>query len=208
MPILNYINQLVIPDLWQLLLGALVALGLVYLVEWLRTPKVKIVLDSPVITPNGRKIVKVRVEVYSPFEKRFFPWKYSLSPAKLRAEVFTVFGGREVVLGRYQPKWDTSPEPWDYARNRPRPELIPAAMSPENLVVEDKVGVGVAVKHPSDSHFYLFDADYYMGMGKQVNEKMVFVRIGLVSSVVSKHKTFLIYNPGTDLDDFDLKEAS
>lgn len=77
MGVITYLNQIEIPDFWQLALSTVVALGLVYLVEWLKQPSARIEVIEPLNHSDGRKFLKVRVKIGkgNNWLQRFFPWK-------------------------------------------------------------------------------------------------------------------------------------
>jgi hypothetical protein len=194
---------------WTLLsaiLGGFFGLILVMLVEWLKTPSAKIELIDPLNHPSGRKFLKIKVNTYTKgWVKKIFPWQNPASFATIKGYLIDDSGGEEVILTTYVIKWDSKPEPWDYDNNRVRLELLPSASEAENFLSEDEETASVAVKHPNDSDFYLYEANYYVNPQKRT-EKEVKLRLVFSSSSASAKKDFIITNSGTTITSFDMSE--
>lgn len=212
MEIINTFNQITIPDFWQLLLSVALAIGLVYLVEWLKQPEATIELAPHLNHPDGRKFLKVRVKVIKGSGlRKLFPWKNVAAFARLKGSLIEEVRNKEVSIFDFIAKWDTRPEPWDYNANPPRPklELIPFSLEPENLLSGDVAEVSIAVKHPKEKHFYIFDPNYYINAQKNiVDRKLIALRLTLSSSSINRQKDFVILNEGEDTERFQLKELT
>lgn len=204
---LSNFNTINIPDIWQLILSFIIAVLLVYLVEWLKQPSAEISLLPDLVLKDGRKFLKVKVKIYKKgFLKRVFPWQNPVSYARLKGYLLGDCDNNKVNLFSYVAKWDTRPEPWDYITNKPKIELLPASSEPENLLVGDECPTSIAVKHPGEQHFYVYDANYYVNpLVNQRDEKMVKLRLVFSSSSVTTKKDFIIINGNKTTDSFQLK---
>lgn len=207
---LSSLNNLSIPDLWQLILSFVTAVLLVYLVEWLKQPSAEISLLPDMVLKDGRKFLKVKVRIDKKgFLKRMFPWQNPVSYARLKGYLLGECNDKKVDLFSYVAKWDTRPEPWDYTTNKPKIEMLPATSEPENLLVGDECSTSIAVKHSGERHFYVYDANYYVNpLVNQRDEKMVKLRLVFSSSSVTTKKDFVIVNGNKTVDSFQLKEIN
>lgn len=210
--IINYLNNLQLSSIWEILLGAIFAFFLVYFVEFLRKPDVEIKKANGLILNDGRKILKVKVSILNKnLIKRIFPWKDTASFARLKIELLEEIQGKTVVVNQFTAKWDSAAEPWDYDKNQPRIDLLPASLTPENLLVGDVAEAAIAIKHPKEPHFYVFDPNYYLPWVRDkniVDRKIVKARIVFRSSAVIERKEFLIINENISIDGFNLKELN
>ena len=204
---LNTLNNLVIPDFWQIVISVVASVFVVYLIEWLKQPSAKIELISPLNHSDGRKFLKVKVKVdKNNFLKKIFPWQNPATLAKLKAYLIECVCEKEVVVAEYTVKWDTRPEPWNYDTNKPKLEFLPFASEPENLLAGDEVSASIAVKHSNEKHFYIYDGNYYINQTNNIVDKST-IKLKLVfsSSSVSTQKEFVITNEGKSTDKFELK---
>jgi hypothetical protein len=199
---LEPLNDLDLSSFWEILLGGLLAVVVVCLVELARTPAVKIEKSQDLVLPDGRKVLKVRVTATSGLvPTKVFPWKRTTALARLKLGLDAEDTTRSFTL-----KWDTAPEPWDYEKNIPRLDLLPAAYSPENFIVGDSVMAALAIKHPRETGFYIFDPNYYVRQSQvAVDGKQLRVRLAFRSSTVSKTEYFTILNGSTEIDSFELR---
>lgn len=207
---LSILNLIKIPDIWQLILSFSISVLLVYIVEWLKQPSVKISLLPDLVLKDGRKLLKVNVRIFKKgFLKKIFPWQSPCSYARLKGYLLGNYDSKEIILISYFAKWDTKPEPWDYTINKPRVELLPASSEPENLLVGDECSTSIAIKHTGEQHFYAYDANYYVNpLANQCDEKMVKLRLIFSSSSVTTKKDFIIVNSNKTIDAFQLKEIN
>lgn len=207
--LVDFLNNLKIPDFWLLLLSFFISVLTVYLIEYLKKPSVAIDLFPDLILNNGkRKFLKIRVRIYKDgWFRKIFPWQNPASFARLKCYLIDFVNGVEVELFSYVAKWDTRPEPWDYEKNIPKLELLPAASEPENFLVGDVGVTSVAAKHAGEDSFYIYDANYYVNQtGNKRDEKKITIRIVFSSSSVSAKKDFVIVNGNSTLEAFNLKE--
>lgn len=209
---MNYIqtiNNLKIPDVWLLALTFIISVFIVYLIEFLKRPSVRIELFPDLVLSDGkRKFLKVKVKVYkSGGFRKIFPWQNPASFARLKCYLVDSLGKEELEVFSYVAKWDTRPEPWDYEKNRPRIELLPATSEPENFVVGDEGTTAVAAKHIGEDNFYIYDGNYYVNqIGNKRDEREIKLRIIFSSSSVTTKKDFAIVNGNSTLEAFSLKE--
>jgi len=120
---------------------------------------------------------------------------------------------KDVSIHDFTAKWDTRPEPWDYNSTPPKPklELIPFALEPENLLPGDVVEASVVVKHPEEEHFYIFDPNYYLPWARENNiikHNLIRLRLIFTSSSVVTKKEFVIINEDKTTKKFTMKELS
>lgn len=207
MNILDFLNKLKIADFWQIAISVVASVFVVYLIEWLKQPNAKIELISPLNHPDGRKFLKVKVKISkNNFLKKIFPWQNPATLARLKAYSIECICEKEVVVSEYTVKWDTRPEPWDYTINKPKLEFLPFASEPENLLAGDEVSASIAVKHPNERWFYIYDGNYYVNQTNNIVDKnTVKFRLVFSSSSVSAQKDFVIINEGKSNDKFELK---
>lgn len=205
---LDVINSIKIPDIWQVLVSFISAVAVVYLIEWLKRPTAKVELIPELILSDGRKFLKVKVSIgRREILNKFFPWQNAAAFARLKGYLITCCEDDEIVLAKYTVKWDTRPEPWDYTNRRPRLELLPAASDPENFLSGDECSASIAVKHPKEDHFYIYDGNYYVNqIANRRDEKIVKIRLVFSSSSVSTKKDFIIVNGNSTAEAFSLKE--
>jgi hypothetical protein len=207
----NTLNAIQIPELWQLLISVVTSVVLVYLIEWIKQPIAKISQQSDLNLRDGRKFIKVKVNVKKNFLGDVFPWQNPASFAILKGELIDICDKKETVLFNYAIKWDSNPEPLEYLKNgkqRLKHELLPSVSAPRNFLAGEEDSASVAVKHPGEQHFYAYDGNYYVN--PKVNtrdEKKVILRITFSSSSASAKKDFLIINSNTTTDSFSLKEV-
>jgi hypothetical protein len=207
--IFSFLNTIQIPDFWLLVLTFLLSVSIVYLIEYLKRPSVKIDLFPDLILPDGkRKFLKIKIKVYkSGWLREIFPWQNPASFARLKCYLIESLGGKELEVFSYTAKWDTRPEPWDYEKNIPRIELLPATSEPENFVVGDEGTTAVAAKHKGEDNFYIYDGNYYVNqIGNKRDEKKIKLRVIFSSSSVTTRKDFAIVNGNSTLEAFSLKE--
>lgn len=204
---MNIINNFQIPDLWQIVITTLLALVLIYLIEWLKQPSVKIEIDNDQVLNEGRKLLKVKVLVSKKgWYRRLFPWTNMASNARLKGNLISTKSGRRVILQSYLVKWDSAPEPWDYKDNTPRIELVPASASPENLLPGDEATACVAVKHNGEEFFYVFDGNYYVNRSaNERSEKEAILQVYFSSSSATKMSEFVIVNSNKNINSFSIK---
>lgn len=206
--IINIIDSIEIPDIWQIIISFIISVFIVYIIEWLKQPSAEIEPISDLVLNDGRKFLKVKVRIYKKgWYRKIFPWQNAASFARLKGYLIDTCDSKEIELASYTIKWDTRPEPWDYSTNKPRLELLPATSEPENLLVGDECPASVAVKHPGDKHFYIYDGNYYVNQkGNQRDENKVKLRLVFSSSSISTRKDFVIVNGNTTTNAFSLKE--
>lgn len=196
-------------------LSGLIGFIFVFIVEWIRKPKVKLEVSRPlpversellrdgitIVSPK-RKYVKLKVTV----EKG---WRSHLPiPKNLHAFSKIIVHSAWQDKPEYQAKWDSAPEPVDYETLRPRLETAPFAKQPENLMYGDISEAGIAVKHDGDEGFYFFDADYYINARTNYcTKKRLMLKITFKSSLVEKTESFVIKNPNINLDRFVLSKV-
>ena len=204
---LDTLNKLVIADFWQIVISIVVSVLLVYLIEWLKQPSAKIELISPLNHQDGRKLLKVKVKISkNNILKKLFPWQNPATLARLKAYLIECVCEKEIVVAEYTVKWDTKPEPWDYSTSKPRLEFLPFASEPENLLAGDENSASVAIKHPNEKHFYIYDANYYVNQSNNIIDKtMIKLRLIFSSSSATVKKDFVIINEGKSTDKFELK---
>lgn len=115
--------------------------------------------------------------------------------------------GKEVIVHEFTAKWDTRPEPWDYDNNKPKLEFIPFALEPENLLPGDIVDASIAVKHPKEKWFYIYDPNYYVAKHKnKVDGDLIRLRLIFSSQSISISKDFIVLNRDENTDGFQLKD--
>lgn len=204
---LDTLNNLVIADFWQIVVSVVASVFVVYLIEWLKQPNAKIELISPLNHTDGRKFLKVKVRISkSNSLKEIFPWQHPATLARLKGYLVECICEKEVIVAEYTVKWDTRPEPWDYARNKPKLEFLPFASEPENLLAGDEVSASIAVKHPNEKHFYIYDGNYYVNqINNIVDKSTIKLRLVFSSSSISTQKEFVITNEGKSTSKFELK---
>lgn len=204
---LDTLNSLVIGDFWQIVISVVASVFVVYLIEWLKQPSATIELISPLNHNDGRKFLKVKVKISkNNILKKIFPWQNPATLARLKGYLIECICEKEVVVAEYTVKWDTRPEPWDYAANKPKLEFLPFASEPENLLAGDEVSASVTVKHPNEKHFYIYDGNYYVNQTNNIVDKSTMkLRLVFSSSSVSTQKEFVITNEGKSTDKFELK---
>jgi len=205
---MNAINSIRVPDVWQIVFSFVISVFIVYLIEWLKRPSAEIEPISDLILNDGRKFLKIKVKISKKgWFRKLFPWQNAASFARLKGYLIDTHNDEEMVLASYTVKWDTRPEPWDYTTNKPRIELLPATSEPENLLVNDECAASVAVKHPGNKHFYIYDGNYYVNQKvNQRDENMVKLRLVFSSSSTSTKKDFIIVNGNTTISAFRLNE--
>lgn len=212
----NWFISTKIGDLPTILLAGIPGLFLVVVVEWLRSPSIRLEIADPVIVDAirgknkkvaspRRKIVKIRVIIKKDW-RRFLPISknpHALSKIKVKMNWKT--------KPEYQAKWDTAPEPWDYLHNVPRPEMAPLAMQADNLMFGDVAEAGIAAKHEGVSGFFLFDSDYYIQdiavKKNYCTKKKVLLKVSFKSSLTKVTENFIIRNPGETIDSFIFEKA-
>ncbi len=206
--VIGSVNSIKIPEIWQLCLSFIIAVLIVYLIEWLKQPSADIELLPDLVLPDGRKLLKVKVKISKKgWFRKIFPWQNPASYARLKGYIINNYRNEEVTLASFTAKWDTRPEPWDYDKNKPKLELLPAASEPENFLVGDEGTTSVAAKHPVEDHFYIYDANYYVNQSQnKLEEKMLKLRLVFSSSSVSTTKEFMIINGNSTVGSFKLKE--
>ena len=204
---LDTLNNLVIADFWQIVISVVASVFVVYLIEWLKQPSATIELVSPLNHTDGRKFLKVKVKISkNNILKKIFPWQNPATLARLKAYLIECVCEKEVVVAEYTVKWDTRPEPWNYETNKPRLEFLPFASEPENMLSGDEISASVAVKHPNEKHFYIYDGNYYVNQtNNSIDKSMIKLRLIFSSSSVSAQREFIITNEGKSTDKFELK---
>ncbi|NMB84088.1 hypothetical protein GYA28_02255 [Candidatus Roizmanbacteria bacterium] len=205
---MDYINNLKIPDVWQIIISILSSIGLVYIIEWLKQPSAFIEKTTDSILPDGRKMLKVKVKISKKgFLRKIFPWTNMASYARLKGNLISNKSGKEIILQSFVVKWDTRPEPWDYDKNKPKIELLPETSEPENFLPEDECTAAIAVKHSDENQFYIYDGNYYVNSSvNQCDEKEIVIRLIFSSSSATTKKDYVIVNRNKSIGGFNLKE--
>lgn len=184
-----------------------VSVFLVYLFEWLKKPTAEIKVITPLLLKDNRKLLKVKVVVTKTgFLRRLFPWQNPATHARIRGQIIEMVSNKEVLLKEFIVKWDSNPEPLNYSTGETRPELLSATSAPENLLVGDEQTAAVAVKRSGESDFYIYDGNYYFNPVENCfSDKRTVLRLIFSSTSVSTTKDFLILNPNSSVEGFDLK---
>lgn len=178
------------------ILGALFGFLLVILVEKIKTPSARIELFPELVHSSGRKFLKIKVVISTnTIIKKIFPWQNAVMVGRIKGSLISLHNGKDRVEQTFTLKWDSKPEPWDYVNNVPRLELLPAASEAQNFLSNDEDSAAVVVKHPNQSHFYIYDGNYYVNpTANQRNESKIKLRLAFTSTSTTAEKEFMIMN--------------
>lgn len=91
----------------------------------------------------------------------------------------------------------------------PKYEMIPLALHPENLFPGDRAEASIGAKHQGERYFWIFDPEYYFS--KPENRCFLtraYLRVVFKSSLGKWKEFFLISNPSSDLERFEIEKIT
>lgn len=206
----NQSNNLDTKDWKIVFISTAFSLLLVFFIEWLRNPEIEIKIMTASIFDEKRdvqgnllipkrKLLKLHITAIK-------NWKFYLPiPKNIHAFSKILIEADFFPKPKYQAKWDSAPEPYDYINNVPKLEMTPLTMQPENLMIDDSGNAGVAIKHDGHDGFFLFDSDYYVN--PQLNyctSNKLRIKVTFKSSLREVIRYYTLNNPNNKLDDFEL----